>query len=312
MGDKMYLESWKIAAPMGILMLVGCLIKVGKISAPSGQKIMDDIVYRVFMPALLFYNIVSCPNLGQIGGRFFVLSTALIAIGVIGVALFLRKRSKGMRVSMLIGICRTNMSVYGSAISLAMLGPTNAKLAMLYLSFAVAIQNVILVSTLEIMESSILNPLHIFMQIIKNPQIAAAIVAVALNLLGVQLPSLILSPLSDIAHCATPIAFIMLGSSFHISQNRVDNLGIFLVVFARLIFIPAVLLLPAVALFKVQGTEMVALCCIIATPCAVSSLPLSNEFGGNTTVTNESIVYTSILSIVTLPLFMSLCQFITQ
>ncbi len=306
----MYVESLKVVVPMGIMMLVGYLCKLSKLSNSEGERMLNDLVYRVFMPCMLFYSIATCPSLKSMDARVFLLIVTSIAISVIVVAVLLRRMNREMRVSMLIGMCRTNMSVYGSAVSMAMLSATDAKLAMFYLSFGVAVQNVLLLGALEIAASARMNPLRILLKVIKNPQIAAAICATALNLMGVELPEVLRSPLSSFAQCATPLAFMMLGVGFRFSKERSENLGIAAVVLCRLILIPAAILLPVAAVMGMNQLETVIMCCALATPCAVSSLPLSNQFGGNSTVTNESIVYSSILSIVTFPLFVHLCNLI--
>lgn len=291
---------------MGIMMFAGYTIKKAKLTNAVGEKMLNDIVYWLLMPSLLFYNIVTCPDLGEADIGFFVLDSTVIAISILVVAVLIRKWPKQRRVSALTCMCRTNMSVYGSAVALSMLAEADAKLAMLYLSYAVAIQNVFLVSALEFLDESKPNPVRVIIQTIKNPSVIATIAAVLLNVAGVELPEVIFKPLSDFSKCATPMAFLMIGVGFCWMRDRQDRHTVLLIAAARLILIPAALILPALALFKIEGAEYVALLSTMATPCAVSNASLSEQFGGNALVTNESVILTSALSIFSFPLFVYL------
>ena len=109
-----------------------------------------------------------------------------------------------------------------------------------------------------------------------------------------------------IGNCATPVALIALGGNF--TFGAVSRLKKLIVTgtLLRVVFVPGIVLCCAYFL-GFREVEFPALIALFATPVAVSSVPMASEMGNDDTLAGQLVVWTSILSSVTLFAVIFLC-----
>ena len=148
-------------------------------------------------------------------------------------------------------------------------------------------------------------------KIILNPPIIGIVLGIIMFVRKVELPGLVLSPLSYFAALNTPLPMLIIG--FYLAnmdfKATFTNLWVYIGAFLKLIISPAVALGVCILL---KADQEVALSCIIAlsAPSAALSGMLAQKFGRNTEVSVGMISLTTILSIITMPVMIALVYMI--
>jgi len=150
-----------------------------------------------------------------------------------------------------------------------------------------------------------------FKKIILNPPIIGIVLGIVLFVRKIELPGLVLSPLSYFAALNTPLPMLIIG--FYLANMDVKatftNLWVYVGAFLKLVISPAVALGVCLLL---KADQEVSLSCIIAlsAPSAALSGMLAQKFGRNTEVSVGMISLTTILSILTMPVMIALVYII--
>ena len=148
------------------------------------------------------------------------------------------------------------------------------------------------------------NVKEIAKSILTAPCIIAVFIGLILYGLNVHVPDIIGTPLSMIAAINTPGSMIITGVTIAGSSMAVllKNKRLFEVIGIRLFLIPAACLLVMYLIGGNGTTAMVALM-LEACPCAAITTMFSIEFGHDENLASGSVVFTTLLSIITLPLY---------
>jgi predicted permease len=265
---------------------------------------MNKLVFRVFLPLLLFLNIYSLePDdaFNKENGSLLLLSALSILFVVILMhflmPIFVKNKNKCS--VMIQGVFRSNLVLFGIPITASIYGEDRIGIVSLLAAFIVPLFNVLAVIVLEYYRGSKVNYRNILLNIIRNPLIIASATAFVLLALRIQIPELLLSPLSSLSKVATPLAFIILGGTFQFSRISINIKYLITVVLGKLILFPLVVFAIAIAL-GYRGEALVALIGVTASPTAVSSFTMAVEMEADGELAGQIVVFTSIISIVTL------------
>ena len=159
--------------------------------------------------------------------------------------------------------------------------------------------NVLAVVALEMYNGSKVNPLKMLKKTATNPLIIASVLGIVFSLCKISIPEIIYDPMCDLASCATPLAFIFLGATFTFGSIKEHWRELFTTVSCRLIFFPIVVVGLA-ALLGFDGVWLVVVLTVFASPTAVSSFSLAQTLGGDDKLAVNVVIFTSMLSIVTM------------
>ena len=106
-----------------------------------------------------------------------------------------------------------------------------------------------------------------------------------------------------LSKAATPIALLCLGAQFEFSAIKGMRREIICGVVIRTVIVPAIGLGLAYLLFDFTGAMFAALIATFATPVSVSSAPMAQEMGGDSILAGQLVLWTTVVSSVTLFLF---------
>jgi malate permease and related proteins len=293
-----------VVFPLMLQMTIGYMVRQRKIVDDVALNAMNRLVFRVFLPLLLFLNIYSLEPgeaIRKESGTLLLLSfVSVILITVIMHLLFpfLIKDKKKCSV-MIQGIFRSNLVLFGIPISTSVYGEDRIGIVSLMAAFLVPLFNVLAVIILEYYRGGTVNYKKVLLNIIKNPLIIASVIAFILLLLRIKIPELLLSPLSSLSKVATPLAFVVLGGTFHFSKIRPNLKYLIAVVAGKLIFFPMIVFTIAISL-GFRDEALVALIGLTASPTAVSSFTMAVEMEADGELAGQIVVFTSIISIITI------------
>ncbi len=296
--------AFSVVFPLMLQLTLGYLLKKKKVVDTHSLNVMNKLVFRVFLPLLLFLNIYSLEPevaLNQTNGVLLLLS----AISTLFIVLFMHlliplfvKDKKKCSV-MIQGVFRSNLVLFGIPIALNIYGEARIGIVSLLAAFIVPLFNVLAVIVLEYYRGGKVNIIKILINILNNPLIIASAAAFILLVLRIQIPQLILSPLSSLAKVATPLAFIVLGGTFKFSRIKTNLRHLITVVFGKLILFPIFVFTIAISL-GFRGEALVALIGVTASPTAVSSFTMALEMDADGELAGQIVIFTSLISILTI------------
>ena len=296
-----FLIAVRVVVPMAILMAVGALMRLIRVTDRPTMKKIDTMIFKIFMPLLVFYNIYKTDFSRLEGAGYIIYGTAGLVILFL-VALFVVPkviRRPDSAASMGQALLRGNYVLFGAAVAESIYGAGNIGEVMLLSAVAVPCFNAMSAVILEVGRSGKTNLSKLLIAIIKNPMVSGAVLALAINFAGVKIPVLLEDVVADLSGLTTPMSFLSLGVSLDLKSmagNRKILLG---GVFTRLIVIPVIFMAGAVAL-GFRGVPMCALLILFGAPTAVSSYPMAVAMEADGELAGQMVISTTLCSLATI------------
>ena len=293
--------SFTVVFPLFAQLVLGFFLKrVGLLDSHTLGH-CNKLVFRVFLPTLLFLNVYNADISESFNGRF-LLCTAAVVLLVFCVLMFvvpLFEKDPRKRGVMVQGIFRSNFALFGVPAAISLFGEAHTGTVSILVAVVIPIFNVLSVVALEIFRGGKPSVKKILKGIVKNPLIIGTLSGLALLLLGIRLPGVVESTMQSISKIATPLSLLVLGGTFEFSKLRGNLREMCIGIVGRLILVPAVCL-PIFAALGFRGVEMGAVLMVLASPTAVSSFPMAIEMDADGTLAGQIVVGTTLFCIVTL------------
>ncbi len=293
-----------VVFPLLFMMVVGYLMKVKNLVDDHSLNIMNKIIFRVFMAILLFLNIYKMDIKEALNkdNLFLILMLYIIIISVfliliLGLPKFVKDKKKCS--VMIQGLVRGNSILFGIPIVASIYGDNHIGTVSLLSAYLIPLFNVLGVTVLEIYRGGKVNIKKILLGIVKNPVIVASTLAFLFIIIGIKIPSLILSPLESMSKVTTPLAFIVLGGTFDFKMLCNNAKYLTVVAVGKLIIIPAIVFYIAYNL-GVENEKMVALLGVMTSPVAIASFTMAKEMDADGELAGQIVITTSIASIATI------------
>ncbi len=299
-----FIFSINATVPVFLVMVIGYIFKLkGKINE-NFCNVANDINYKLTLPALLFTDI-SSTDIKEVFDLKYVLYCAVVTticfVAIWGLAkIFVKNKSEvGAFVQ---GSFRGSAAVLGVAFIQNMYG--NAGMAPLMIIGAVPLYNMysVIVLTFEGSDNSGKNIKNAFINICKNPIIISILAGVAVSLLEIDFPVIVDKTLDSVARLATPLALLVIGAGFE-GRKALAKLKItFVGSFIKLVVQPA-LFLPVAVAFGFSADKMIAILIMLGAPTTASCYIMAKAMNNDTVLTSSMVVMTTVLSSVTLTLW---------
>jgi predicted permease len=287
-----------------LMMLVGYGLRKRNITDTHSLNVMNKLVFRVFLPLLLFLNIYSLDPkeaLNQENVKLLIMTAISVLATVILSHIVLSKTVKDKKKCsvMIQGIFRSNLVLFGIPIATSIYGENRIGIVSLLAAFIVPLFNILAVTVLELYRGSKVKLKSVLFSILKNPLILASAFAFLLIILRIQLPDILLSSITSMSKVATPLAFVILGGTFQFDRLAVNTKHLIVVVLSKLILLPAIVFAIAL-LLGFRNEALVALIGAFASPTAVSSFTMALEMEADGELAGQIVVLTSIACILTI------------
>lgn len=144
-------------------------------------------------------------------------------------------------------------------------------------------------------------------KLVTNPGIIGALAAILLFVLGIKLPGIISQPVTHLANLNTPVPMLIIG--FYLSRAKLKNAftdaGAYLAMALRLIAIPVAVTF-AMAALGLDKTMIIAYVIACSAPTAATTTMFSAKFDRDVELSVSVVAASTILSIITMPLVVSL------
>lgn len=322
--------SFNAVMPIIGLIFLGYILKKTGFTNDNFLNTGNKLMFRICLPCMLYINIYSAGSFRDINIDVIIYSITVTAIlffiGIAATVFIKNPKQKGV-----VHQCtfRSNYAVIGMVLAEA-IGSTKATATVGILSaFVIAMFNALAVISLtmytdngkpdikKIIKNTATNPLIIsavlgvFTLLIRNiipPENGIPVFSIQNNI-----PALY-SIINSLSKTASPLALIVLGGKFTFEESRKMAKQIVFATFLRVVFAPIIGIFGAVFLthagiVNFTNTEFPALVALFATPAAVSSSVMAAEMECDELLAGQLVVWTSLISVITLFLFISGLRF---
>lgn len=296
-----FLVAVRVVVPMALMMGVGAVMRMAKITDRTTMKKVDQMIFKVFMPLLMFYNIYTTDFSKQNGAGYILYGMAGLFLLFLGAVFIVPKCMKRRDSAAAMGqaLVRPNYILFGAAVAESIYGPGNIGEVMLLGAVAVPAFNAMAAVILEMGRNGSAKVSKLLKAIITNPTVIAAIVGVAMNLTGLRMPELVEGVVEDLSGLTTPLSFLSLGVSLNISTMVSNKKTLTAGIVMRLVVIPAVFLTGAIAL-GICGVPLCAMLVLFAAPTAVSSYPMAVAMDADGELAGQMVAFSTLFALVSI------------
>ncbi len=304
-------------APIVLAVVVGYVLKSIGMMDEKFSKMANKLVFRVFMPVMLFVNIYKISDLSEIDLGFIGFSMIALAV-IFAVALpacIIMTKKNDRRGVLLQAIFRSGYSLIGIPLAKELCSAGGEMSATILSCVLIPGFNVLAVVSLSVFggkEGEKISVWKIIKDIITNPLIVgifSAIACVAVRMafqnFGIEFRLSDIKPLFAVLEylkaLAIPLALLVLGAQFEFSAVAALKKEIIFGTLTRTVIVPAVVLGIAYAFFRERfaAAQFATLIAAFATPVAVPSVPMVQEVGGDVTLAGQLVVWSTLVSAVT-------------
>lgn len=299
--------------PIIIVVAIGYLIKRIGLLSTDMAKVINRLVFRVFLPVMLFLNVYKIDSLADIELDYIIYAAvATVLVFALCIPAVIVVTKKGERRGALLQACfRSNYALIGIPLAESLFGQAGVSVATVLSAVSIPIFNILAVVSLSIFGRGEQKPSvkKILLGIVKNPLIQS--IFLGLVVLGVRMIFLqngisfrlteikpMFTVLDYLSRLATPLALLMLGVQFEFSAVKEMKKEIVFGTLMRTVTVPALGLGIAFLFFRhsFDGAKFAALVALFATPVAVSSVPMAQEMGADHALAGQLVVWTTLVS----------------
>ena len=276
---------------------------------------LSKFTFYISIPAFLFHQMAQANFTEQISPELFI-AFYLPVLCCYGLAwlshyFFLKKNNDSTRASSAVfslAASYSNTVIIGLPVLLAALGEQVLGIIFLIITFHSALLFALTsaLASLGSNEKNTFNITQVFKQNLKNPLVVSISAGLIINLLGIELPSIVADSLMLIGKPAITLALFILGASLAFYQVRDRLLDIGLASLIKLVLLPALVLLISQFFFELSALNITVLVILSACPTGVNAYLIAKSHQQEQQTVAGTVVVTTLLSMITIPLWLSL------
>lgn len=289
-----------------ILIGVGCICGKASFITNRTARQLTDIILYIVTPCVIIdayqldFEQEILTNLGIVVLFTIIIFTISIAI----VTAVFRGKNKSSTAVMRFGTIFSNCGFMSLPLQRALIGTEGV----LYGAAFLAVFNIVMWSYGVVCMSGNTKQLSV-KKLILNPGVIGVIIALTFFLTSFRLPFVLASPVEYLSMLNTPIPMIIIGyylSKINVLRGLKDG-SAWLAVTLRLVIIPLIsfALLYAVG---IRGAMITSFMISVSAPVAASATMFATKFNKDTNLSVRLVSLSTMLSIVTMPIMVSLSQ----
>lgn len=311
--------------PIVLLMALGYWLHHKKILGSEFISQGNTLTFRLLLPCMLFANVYDIEGFGVIPWDAVIYSVAAgVALCLLGMGIaMVTTRIPERRGVIAQSVFRSNLAIIGLPLAGTLGGEEATAVTSVISAFTIALFNMLAVIVLTVFlkgnGKQKIRPLKILRDIITNPPIIGillgfgcmAIRTAQIYIWGDTVFSLkedfrfLYSAISNLRSITSPFALLVLGGQFRFSAIRGLWKELAVGTFCRLVMAPALgigtaVLLTHLGVLHIGTHEYPALIALLGSPVAVGSETMAGQMGNDRQLATQLVVWTSLLSIVTL------------
>ncbi len=292
-----------IVTPIFLLVILGMILKKAKLINDLFVVQSSNFVFKVSLPALIFMKIGTITIGKAFDSELIFVSVCLVLLFSVYswfLASFLTKQptEKGVFTQ---GSFRSNFAIIGLALISNLFGEEQLGKASLLLAFIMPLYNILAVIflTIPFNKKEGINSVKILKDIMGNPLIIAAILALPFSIFQINMGNIVTTTLTYLAKIALPLALISIGASLNFTNLKRASKLSFLASFNKIILFPSIATFIGIYL-GFNPVQLGILFILFASPTAIVSFIMADAMGSNSKLAGDIIVVSTLFSIITL------------
>ena len=302
---EQFWTSFNIVMPLVIMMATGILIRRVGLVSEDAFRVINRIVFYIGIPTLVFYSVVTDRTPARWQYALWVAFTVLAAFVLSLLLAHALTKDPAKRGTLAQAAYRSNDGIFGLAVASALLGEGNTGTMAFTLVISASLFGVTGVLCYELNRGGKIRLGKVLLNTIKNPILISAVLAFIVRFTGLTLPYFILKPIEYFKHMCTPLGFLVLGGVLSFRSLREDWKLVTVISAMKLLVFPVAFCALAYFVGGLRGPELASIFIVFSAPTAMSCLPMASELGGDVKLSGELIAVTTVLSLLTVFLYLT-------
>lgn len=300
-----FLVSIQAVLPLFFLMTLGFFVRKKRWLNDAELKKFNSVIFKILFPFMVFSSIHKTDLSASFYPPLMIFCVvAILTVYVISLPVVLGiEKTSASRGAMIQAIYRSNFVLLGLPLVSNIYQGADLGMTALAVAVLIPLFNVLAVITLEVFRGGKPNLKTILRGIATNPLILGCVAG--LLCIPVELPLVLETTIQQLSACASPMALILLGASFHLEHHARYRRNLILCTLCKLVLVPGVCL-TAAALLGFRDMAFVTMIGVFASPCAVSSFTMAQQMDSDGELAGACVVYTSLFSCFTMFLWIFL------
>lgn len=300
--------SLNATLPLFIMMVIGYVLKKIGFIDEHGSNQMNRLVFRIFLPALIFLDLAEEDFRAIWDGELILFCFVVTIISIIiSVGISFIDKNKQERGEIIQGAYRSAAATLGIAFMLNIYDSATAVALMIIGS--VPLYNIIAVVVLSITAQDKKNGADSALikktlyNVITNPIILSIAAGMIWSLLKLPIPPIMNKSVTYLANLASPLALIILGSEFEFKAAGEKIKEIAVVSFSKLI-LWCLIFLPFAISLGFRDEKLVAILIMLGSGTTSSSFIMAKNMGHDGVISSSVVMITTLLMSFTMTLWL--------
>lgn len=301
--------SLNATIPLFLMMVVGYVLRQIKMLDEHSTAVMNKLVFRVFLPALIFTDLAE-QDFISIWDHSFVLFCAITTVISIGVSwvLSLFDKDRDDRGEFIQASYRSAAATLGIAFMTNIYD--NVAMVALMIIGSVPIYNMVAVIVLSLTapegagkkDAKALAKKTIF-NVVTNPIILGIVVGLLWSIVKIPQPVIMIKSLTYLGNVASPLALIGLGASFEF-KNAVEKKGPIIAIIFNKLFLFCIMFLPLAIYMGFRDEKLVSALIMLGSATTSSSFIMAKNMGHKGVISSSAVIITTLFSAFSLTLWL--------
>ena len=301
--------SLRATMPLFLMMVLGYFLKRIGLINKEGTKSLNLLVFRLFLPILLFKDLAEQDfyTMWDTGFVFFCLAATLISIAIAAAFSHISK-NRNDRGEIIQASYRSAAATLGIAYMANIYN--DVSMVALMIIGSVPLYNIAAVIVLSVTSpdnDALKDKKELFKKtmfsIITNPILIGVVLGTLGSLMHLQLTPIVGKTMNSLAAVASPLALIALGSSFEFDDLKAKYKPVLLVIFNKL-FLFCAIFLPIGVWMGFRNEKLVAALIMLGSASTSSCYVMSKSMGHEGIISSAAVMIGTLLSSATLTLWL--------
>lgn len=304
-----FMIGFNAVMPMLIYMLFGQFFsQAGMIRQTSFQD-FNRALFKILLPINLFTKIYKSDFQQSFNGYAlaYIIVIALILYFILSMVIPKFESDRRRHGVMLQGSVRANAILFGLPLGTSLLGEENMGMVTITLAIIVPFWNIMSVVGFSLYSEEKVSFKQMGKSIITNPMVIATIIGLFTILFNMQFPMFVDTTLTNINRMVSPLALMVMGGMFSFEKLKDVDKSLVFTVANKLIIFPLIGITLG-AFLGFRGDAIISILIAFAGPTAVSSYAQAVAADGDGDLANQTVVFSTILSMVTLVFWITLMK----
>lgn len=300
--------SLNATIPIFLMMVVGYLLKRFNVLDKHTTDILNKLVFKLFLPALLFIDLVKQDFIKMWDNKFVIFCALTTVISILicyFLSIFGKKENRGEYIQ---ASYRSAAATLGIAFMTNIYD--NVAMVALMIIGSVPIYNIVAVIILSLTSPESENSKNssallkkTLINIVKNPIILGILFGLVWSLAKLPLPTIMAKSLTYLGNVASPLALITLGAAFEFGDLAENLKTIISINFNKLILF-CIMFLPLAVYIGFRDEKLVAALIMLGSATTSSSFIMAKNMGHKGIISSSAVMTTTLFSSFTLTIWL--------